>query len=51
MNLVKNARISFPAFFCIYIVIICKNFQISSCIDATEDHFLSKKLENLAYFS
>ena len=51
MNLVKNFKILFPAFFCIYIVIICKKFQISSCIDATEDHFLSKKLENLTYFS
>ena len=51
MNLVKNFKILFPAFFCIPIAVICKKFQVSTCNGATEDSFLSEKSQNLTYFS
>ena len=49
-NFAKNFRILFPAFFCIPDAVICKKLQLSSSNGATEDHFLSKKSQNLTFF-
>ena len=42
MNLVKNFKILFPAFFCIPIVVICTELQLSSCYGATRVFFKAK---------